>query len=263
MSQRLLKTPWILAALACLLFAGTAAAGKGEKSGAAPSRPNVIVVLVDDLGYADFSCYGNPVTRTTQIDRLAAEGLRFTQYYANSPICSPSRTAMLTGQFPARWRITSYIDNRELNQRRGMAQFLDPKAPSLARMLQQAGYATGHFGKWHLGGGRDVGEAPLIREYGFDASLTQFEGLGDRLLPLLDLHDGTPAPKLPLGVASEKLGRGKVTWMDRCQVTKGFVDGTLEFIKQAEGKGQPFFVNVWPDDVHSPFFPPKELPASP
>lgn len=235
-----------------------AAAGAGRSQEAA-TRPNIIVVLIDDLGYADFSCYGNTHTRTTNIDRLAAEGIRFTQYYTNSPICSPSRTALTTGQYPARWKITSFIASRQENERRGMAQFLDVKAPTLARDLSRAGYATGHFGKWHLGGGRDVGEAPLIREYGFDASLTQFEGLGDRVLPVFDPHDGTPARKAPLGVASEQLGKGKVTWEDRCQVTKSFVDRTVAFIKQAEAAGKPFYVNVWPDDVHSPFFPPKEL----
>ena len=244
--------------LLCLLTAlAPHAPASAQQNG--KQRPNIIMLLVDDLGYGDFSCYGNQRIKTPNIDRLAAEGIRFTQFYVNAPICSPSRTALLTGQFPARWQITSYIDNRKMNQDRGMAQFLDLKAPSFARSLQKAGYATGHFGKWHMGGGRDVGEAPLITEYGFDASLTQFEGLGDRLLPLMDVHDGTPAPKYGLGVASEKLGRGKVTWMDRCQVTRGFVDRTIQFIKQAQADGKPFYVNVWPDDVHSPFFPPKEL----
>ncbi len=222
-------------------------------------RPNVIVVLVDDLGYADFSSYGGTRVKTENIDRLAAEGIRFAQYYVNSPICSPSRTALTTGQYPARWRITSYIDNREMNNRRRMAQFLDPAAPTLARFLSRGGYRTGHFGKWHMGGGRDVGEAPLISAYGFDASLTQFEGLGDRVLPIFDAHDGTPPHKAGHGVASEQLGRGKITWLDRCQVTRAFVERTLDFIKGAETQGKPFYVNVWPDDVHSPFFPPKEL----
>ena len=244
---------WMVLGLLLAAVAGTVGAG------AATTKPNLIVVLVDDLGYADFSCYGNTKTKTENIDRLAKEGLRFTQYYVNSPICSPSRCALTTGQYPARWKITSYIDNRALNTERGMAQFLDPQAPTLARQLSKLGYATGHFGKWHLGGGRDVGEAPLITEYGFDRSLTQFEGLGDRVLPLLDPHDGKPAPKMPLGLASEKLGKGTVTWEDRCQVTRRFVDRTLKFIKDAEGSGKPFYVNVWPDDVHSPFFPPAEL----
>lgn len=251
------RSPLVLLALLGLVTLSIRAAA--QPASGTRKRPNFIVVLVDDGGYADFSCYGNTRTRTENIDRLAAEGIRFTQYYANSPICSPSRCALTTGQYPARWRITSYIDNRELNRQRGMAQYLDPKAPTLARTLSRAGYATGHFGKWHLGGGRDVGEAPLISEYGFDASLTQFEGLGDRVLPLLDVHDGKPAPKMPLGVASEKLGRGSVTWKDRCQVTRAFVDRALDFIRQAERDGKPFYVNVWPDDVHSPFFPPAEL----
>src|SRR5215475_7210965 len=209
----------------------------------APRQPNIILVLIDDAGYADYSSYGNPRVRTENIDRMASEGLRFAQFYVNSPICSPSRTALVTGQYPARWRITSYIDNRALNEKRGMAQFLDPAAPSLARFLKGAGYRTGHFGKWHLGGGRDVGEAPLPAEYGFDASLTQFEGLGDRILPIFDAHDGSPSRKAPLGLASEKLGRGSVTWMDRCQVTRAFVDRAIEFIRQSESEGKPFYVN--------------------
>src|SRR4051812_487991 len=199
-----MKTQSLRAIGAILLLAAGVLAAVNAHAAAEPPRPNILMVLVDDLGYADFSCYGGRV-KTANVDRLAAEGIRFTHFYVNSPICSPSRTALTTGQYPARWRITSYIDNRALNEQRGMAQFLDPKAPSLARFLKHAGYATGQFGKWHMGGGRDVGEAPLITEYGFDASLTQFEGLGARVLPLLDVHDGTPAPKMPLGIASEKL----------------------------------------------------------
>ncbi len=237
----------------------TAAGEAAQRAGAKPRRPNVIFVVVDDLGYADLSSYGNTRVRTENIDRLAAGGIRFSQFYVNSPICSPSRTALTTGQYPARWRITSYLDSREMNSRRGMAQFLDPKAPTLARFLSTAGYRTGHFGKWHMGGGRDVGEAPLITEYGFHASLTQFEGLGDRILPIFDAHDGTPASKSDLGIASEKLGRGEVTWVDRCQVTRAFVERALKFIKEAEAEGRPFYMNLWPDDVHSPFLPPAHL----
>ena len=225
---------------------------------AAPApRPNFIFVLIDDMGYGDLSCYGQKQIETPHLDRLAREGIRFTQFYVNAPICSPSRTAFTTGQYPARWRITSYLASRAENDRRGMAQWLDPKAPTLARTLQQAGYATGHFGKWHMGGQRDVGEAPLITEYGFDESLTQFEGLGDRILPLCDAFDGQPARRYALG--SDQLGRGRITWMDRSKITTAFVDRALQFIKQAEQAGKPFYVNVWPDDVHSPFFPPKAL----
>lgn len=223
----------------------------------AQSRPNIIFLLIDDMGYGDMSCYGNKGVQTENLDRLAKEGIRFTQFYVAAPICSPSRTAFLTGQFPARWGMTSYLAARRQNEERGMPQWLDPKAPTLARTLQKAGYATGHFGKWHMGGQRDVGDAPLISEYGFDKSLTQFEGLGDRLLPLCDAFDGKPAEKHALG--SDKLGRGKIEWVDRSKMTAAFVERALDFIKESAQAKKSFYVNLWPDDVHSPFFPPKEL----
>ena len=113
---------------------------------ATPRPPNIVFILVDDLGWGDFSCFGNTESKTPNIDRLAAEGLAFSQFYVNSPICSPSRCALLTGQYPQRWQITSYLNNRADNTRRGLAQWLDPQAPSLGRTLQSAGYATGHFG---------------------------------------------------------------------------------------------------------------------
>ncbi len=145
-------------------------------------RPNIIFIFIDDMGYADPSCFGNPSMKTPNIDRLAAEGLRVTQFYTNSPICSPSRVAVMTGQYPIRWRIHSYLESRANNRARQMADWLDPSAPTTARILKQAGYATAHFGKWHVGGGRDVGDAPLPREYGVDKSLVACEGLDDRIL---------------------------------------------------------------------------------
>jgi arylsulfatase A-like enzyme len=227
---------------------------------AAEPRPNFVVVFIDDMGWGDFSCFGNTQASTPQVDRLAGEGLRFSQFYVNSPICSPSRCALTTGQYPQRWRITSYLAHRELNERRGVAQWLDPAAPVLARLLHDSGYATGHFGKWHLGGQRDVGEAPLITEYGFDESLTNFEGLGPRLLGLCDAHDGQPPRRHALG--SDKLGRGPVIWYDRDRLTEGFVGAAVQFIDKAAAENRPFYVNIWPDDVHSPFFPPADKRGS-
>jgi len=223
---------------------------------ATPNRPpNILFLLIDDLGWGDFSCFGNTEAKTPNIDRLAAEGMAFTQFYVNSPICSPSRCALLTGQYPQRWRITSYLNNRADNTRRGMAQWLDPQAPSLGRTLQAAGYATGHFGKWHLGGQRDVADAPAIARYGFDASLTNFEGMGPKLLPLTRTPDARAYQKI-WGDA-ERLG-GPVTWLDRAQITGGYADAALRFIDGAAAQGKPFYVNLWPDDVHSPYFPPLE-----
>jgi arylsulfatase A-like enzyme len=229
--------------------------GGASRAADGPARPSIVVVFIDDMGWGDFSCFGNTAVQTPHVDRLAAEGIRFSQFYVNSPICSPSRTALTTGQYPQRWRITSFLNNRADNERRGMAQWLDPAAPSLARFLHESGYATGHFGKWHLGGQRDVGEAPLITEYGFDESLTNFEGLGPRLLGLCDAHDGQPPRRHALG--SDLLGRGPIIWYDRTQLTAGYTGAAIQFLDRAAAEGRPFYVNLWPDDVHSPFFPPQ------
>ena len=221
----------------------------------AAEKPNIVVVLIDDMGWGDFSCFGNKEAKTPNIDRLASEGLRFRQFYVNSPICSPSRCALTTGQYPQRWKITSFLENRVGNERRGMAQWLDPEAPTLARFLQSAGYVTGHFGKWHLGGQRDVDDAPPITRYGFDMSLTNFEGMGPKLLPLtLKPGDETPGK---IWQDAKRLG-GPVTWMQRSKITRGFVDAAIPFIDAAARERKPFFINLWPDDVHSPFWPPVD-----
>ncbi|MEC7724963.1 MAG: sulfatase-like hydrolase/transferase, partial [Planctomycetota bacterium] len=232
-----------------VLFAAfvAAAACAAPSGGRREAPPNIVLVFVDDMGWGDFSCFGNEDASTPNVDRLAAEGLRFEQFYVNSPICSPSRVAITTGQYPQRWRISSYLAHRKQNVRRGMAQWLDPSAPTLARSLQQRGYATGHFGKWHMGGQRDVDDAPPITAYGFDASLTNFEGMGPKLLPLT-LAPGQDQPK-KIGAGAERLGDGH-RWMLRSEITGGFVDAALSFVDDAASQGKPFYVNLWPDDVH-------------
>jgi arylsulfatase A-like enzyme len=218
-------------------------------------RPNVIFVLIDDMGWGDLSCFGNRQADTATIDRLASEGIRFSQFYVNAPICSPSRCSLTTGQYPERWRITSFLSHRADNNWRGIAQWLDPRATTLARILHDNGYATGHFGKWHLGGQRDVDDAPPISAYGFEESLTNFEGMGAKLLPLTQ-KPGQAEPGR-IWADAERLG-GPVTWMPRSTITTGYVDAAVEFIEQAAGQGKPFYVNVWPDDVHTPLWPPVE-----
>ena len=185
---------------------------------------------------------------TPNIDRIATEGIRFTQAYVASPICSPSRVGITTGQCPSRHRIYSYFDTRERHRNLGMPDYLDAKAPSIARTFQQAGYATAHFGKWHMGGGRDVGDAPLPTEYGFDESLTSFEGLGDRVLPPGRLSE-----------LNEKLGRGKISHAPQADLTGIYVDRTIGFIKRARDAKKPFYVHLWLNDVHDPFTPKPEL----
>ncbi|MEJ2501941.1 MAG: sulfatase-like hydrolase/transferase, partial [Gemmatimonadota bacterium] len=179
---------------------------------------------------------------TPNIDRLAHEGLRFTDFYVSSPICSPSRVGLTTGMYPSRWGIHSFLASRARNVERGMPNWLDPRAPTLPRALQAAGYATGQFGKWHMGGGRDVGDAPLITAYGFDTSVTSFEGLGPRYL----WPDG-------LNEQSAALGRGWIEWTEKHRMTRHYVDHAIDFMRRH--RDGPFYINLWPNDVHDEHLP--------
>lgn len=254
-SLAILLAGWMVLSASTANAAEPASAELASTELASTARPNVLLVFIDDMGWGDFSCFGNSDASTPHIDRMANEGIRFEQFYVNSPICSPSRTAISTGQYPQRWRITSYLNNRQNNADRGMAQWLDPAAPMLARSLQQSGYATGHFGKWHMGGQRDVDDAPPISDYGFDRSLTNFEGMGPKLLPLI-LRPGQQEPG-KIWEDAERLGDG-YQWMLRSEITSGFVDAAIPFIHESQESGKPFYVNLWPDDVHSPFWPPVD-----
>jgi arylsulfatase A-like enzyme len=202
----------------------------------AAEQPNVVVVLADDLGPGDLTCYGGKPGQTPNLDRMAREGIRFTRYYTASPICSPSRCGLITGQFPARWRITSFLQTRAGNAACEMADFLDPKAPSLPRALKDAGYATAHVGKWHLGGGRDVKNAPKFAAYGYDVGLGTYE---------------SPEPH-PDITATDWIWSAKDK-VKRWERTRWMVDRTLDFL--AKNPDQPCFVNLWLDDTHTPWVP--------
>lgn len=216
---------------------------------AVPSqRPNIIMIFADDLGYGDLGVTGNRDVATPNLDSLARDGMRFSQFYVAAPICSPSRVGVTTGQFPSQHLIHSYLNDRKSNRALGMRDWLDPKAPCIARAFQQAGYATGHFGKWHMGGGRDVGDAPLPQAYGFEESVTSFEGLGDRILGEEDTG---------LSKQSASLGRGKIEWAPKHKQTEMYVDRTVEFVRRHKDK--PFYVHLWPCDVHDGHFPRPDL----
>lgn len=202
----------------------------------ADSRPNIIFILTDDMGFSDIGCFGGQFVPTPNIDRLAKSGRKFTQYYSAAPICSPSRTGILTGMYPGRWNFSTYLDNRKHNRNAEQADFLDPAAPSIARFFKNAGYATGHFGKWHMGGGRDVKDAPGFEQYGFDEHASTYE---------------SPDPD-PMITATNWIWSDKDS-IKRWDRTKHFVDKTLDFLSRH--KGQPCFVNLWPDDVHTPWVP--------
>ncbi|MDP1797385.1 MAG: sulfatase-like hydrolase/transferase [Planctomycetaceae bacterium] len=222
--------------------------GSAVSAAESAKPPNVVIVLVDDFGWGDPSCYGNTMIETPQMDRLAREGIRFTQGYVAAPICSPSRCGIITGQFPARWHITSYLQTKAGNQACEMHDFLNPKAPSLPRMLKEAGYATAHIGKWHLGGGRDVVNAPRFTEYGYNVGLGTYE---------------SPEPAAALGLKTVPWGpqdQLEPQQVARHNRTKWMVDQTLTFLQQH--RDQPCFVNLWLDDTHTPFAPsPEQLEA--
>lgn len=185
-------------------------------SAAGGEKPNIVFIFADDWGYGDLGIHGSTFCETPNLDQMAKEGTDFANFTVNSPVCSPSRVAVMTGQFPARHSIHQHFQGIKAHIKRGMADWLDPQAPMLPRMLQEAGYKTGHFGKWHLG---SVSDSPSEDAYGYDKFAT-FNGSGKNEIP-------------KGGLAS--------------------VDHAEEFIK--EFKDEPFFVNLWLHEAHLPHLP--------
>lgn len=230
--------------LATFFFSCSNRSDRGDQE-----KPNVVILFIDDLGYGDLSRYGNKMVRTPNIDGLAEKGISYTNFYVNSPICSPSRVALITGQYPMRFKVHSYIAGSRQNEQRAMANYLDPSVSTIAKTLKAHGYHTGHFGKWHMGGGRDLGDVPLPTEYGYNESLVAFEGVGDRIL----------FPDHELSKQSAELGRGEIKWVEKHQSTATYIDRALEFIEKAGD--EPFFVNLCTNDVHDPHLPDPEKVA--
>jgi arylsulfatase A len=155
--------------LGVLLFQGIVSAPGSW--GAADTRPNVVLIVADDLGGADLACYGSRFHHTPSLDRLAASGRRFTQAYAACPVCSPTRAAIMTGKYPARLHLTDWLPGRpdrpdQKLRRPALRQELPLDEVTLAEVLKGAGYATAHMGKWHLGG---LGFEPTRQ--GFDLNI--------------------------------------------------------------------------------------------
>ncbi|WNJ19484.1 sulfatase-like hydrolase/transferase [Pontibacter sp. G13] len=198
-----------------------------------PAKPHIIMLYVDDMGIGDLSYLGSDFAQTPNIDRMAAAGKIFTQYYTNSPVCSPSRVALTTGMYPLRWDINTFLSGKKHNDKYDQSGFLDPAAPSMARSLKAAGYRTAHFGKWHMGGGRKI-QAPSIHAYGFDAYSSTWE---------------SPDPDPALTSTHWIWGPGDE--IQRWNRTGYFVNKTLNFLSRHAD--QPCFINLWPDDVHSPW----------
>ena len=192
----------------------------GEAATRRAEKPNILFIFADDWGWGDLGCHGHPWLETPNIDRLAAEGTEFYQFTVASGVCSPSRAAVLTGHFPARHGIHGHFATVESHAKRGMPDWLDPKVVLLPRLLQEAGYATAHFGKWHLTNIM-VPDAPLPSEYGYD-TYGAFNCSG----PQMPVHDDAPL--------------------------------AINFIRKSHAAEKPFLINLWIHEPHTPHYPHAE-----
>src|ERR1700693_4027537 len=142
----------ILAAAAATAFSSGTALAQGARAQGAGAKPNIVYIMADDMGYADLSCYGRREYKNSNIDSIAAGGVRFLQAYANSAVCSATRTALITGRYQYRLRV-GLEEPVQYQSQYG----LPPEHPTLPSLLKKAGYSTTLIGKWHLGGLPDFG----------------------------------------------------------------------------------------------------------
>ncbi len=149
---------------------GLALAPASLRAATPDRKPNIVIFLIDDMGWGDLGCYGDTFHRTPNINRLAKESMRFTNGYAGAPVCSPSRAAILTGQAPARLHLTQWIPGTFYPHKKLLEaptpKHLDLSVPTIARLLKKSGYQTAAIGKWHLGG-----EGYLPEDFGFDVNV--------------------------------------------------------------------------------------------
>lgn len=209
--MRITSTSTFLVILtACLLL------GLCRKAPAADApQPNIVFIFADDWGWGDLGCHGHPYLKTPNIDRLAKEGTDFHRFTVASGVCSPSRTAVMTGHFPARYNIDGHFAWVPQNEKRNMPDWLSPDATLLPRLLQQAGYATAHFGKWHLSNDM-IPDSPLPSAYGYD-QYGAFNCAGEQM----PVHEDA---------------QHAIAFMEKCAANQ-----------------QPFFINLWVHEPHTPF----------
>lgn len=249
----------ILSALIALAAAPSDRAGAGSAAEpAAPARPNVVLILADDLGWRDLGCYGAGDIRTPHLDRLAREGIRFTQFYANGPECSPTRTALLTGRYPQRvgglecaigiGGVGRYDDAIRLAAQGELG--LPESEPAIAQRLRRAGYATAISGKWHLGYEEKFSPSRHGFEHAFyclGGGMDYFHHVEDPpgYTPVLRL-DGAPVKRR--GYATDLFATDAVRWL------RGFA---------TKDASRPFFLYLPFTAPHAPFQAPDEEQPAP
>ncbi len=228
-----------------LLFAASCAQNTAKED----SRPNILFIFADDWGFGDLGCYGNTEVMTPNLDRLAAEGTRYTQFHVASGVSSPSRTGVITGQYPARHRVHGHFAPNEVNERRGMPNWLDVNFPvMLPRMMQQSGYTTSHIGKWHLGGGGAPNgdlTAPIVAEYGYDEARA-WNGNG-------------PTWKGDQKYPTTRFMDDDHEWVHSS--SRIAVDEAIDFMRRKKDGGKPMYIDLWLKDPHNPLAPTDEQRA--
>jgi len=209
-----------------------------QSAAADDDRPNFLIILCDDLGYGDLACYGHPAIRTPNLDRLATQGVRLTDCYASAPVCSPSRAGMLTGRTPNRAGVYDWIpDSHTMHLPRGEM--------TIASILQRAGYATCHVGKWHCNGAFNTPEQPQPDDHGFDYWFsTQNNASPSHCNPQNFVRNGDPVG--PLQGYS-------------CSIV---ADEALGWLSQTRDAARPFFLFVCFHEPHEPVASPPELEAT-
>lgn len=205
---------------------------QGASQARAASRPNIVFFLVDDLGYGDLGCYGNTFHETPNIDRLAREGMQFTNAYASAPVCSPSRASILTGQSPARLHLTQWIPGVKYPHKKlreaPSALHLPSRVPTIAELLRAAGYQTAAIGKWHLGG-----DGYLPEDFGFEVNIAG------------DFHGHPPSYFGPYAF------HNLTGYTKNDYLTDVLTQKMDEYVRQAAAKG-PFFLYMAEYSVHIP-----------
>ena len=200
-------------------------------------RPNFVVILCDDLGYGDISCYGNKIIKTPNIDRLASQGIRFTDYYSPSPVCSPSRVGLLTGRTPNRAGIYDWIPS-------GTQFHLEEKEFTIPKMLKRAGYATCMSGKWHCNGRFNKKSQPQPSDFGFDHWFaTQ--------------NNAVPSHRNPKNFVRNGEGVGELEGFS-CRIVAEEANRWIEnHVK--ENPDQPFFTFIAFHEPHEPISSPESM----